>query len=139
MKMYYKIWVSLFLRIEQAQNGNQIVAVILSLIVLVTTNIVNFFLVGYLLITLLGININLMNFENRFVSIAVTVLVFLIPNYFILIFNGKHEKLLKLYSTQSKRNLGFHYFIFSSILIVGFVFLSILFPHFFGLVRKYSG
>jgi hypothetical protein len=136
MKMYYKIWVSLFLRIEQAQNGNQIVAVILSLIVLVTTNIVNFFLVGYLLITLLGININLMNFENRFVSIAVTVLVFLIPNYFILIFNGKHEKLLKLYRTQSKRNLGFHYFIFSCFLIVGFVFLTILFPHFFGLVKK---
>lgn len=135
IKMYYKIWVSLFLRIEEAQNGNQSAAVILSLIVLVTANIINYFLTGYLLITLLGVNINLMNFENRFISIAVTVLVFLIPNYFILIFNGKHEKLLKLYSIQSKRNLGFHYFVVSCVLIVGFVFLTILFPQFFGLVK----
>ena len=140
--MYYKIWVSLFLRIKEVQNDNKDAALVLSLIVLITTNIINYFLLCFLLITLFGVNINiinLMNFENKFVSNAVTVLVFLIPNYFILIFNGKHEKLLKLYSTQSKRNLGFHYFIFSSILIVGFVFLSILFPHFFGLVRKYSG
>ena len=134
--MYYKIWVSLFLRIEEAQNGNQSAALILSLIVIVTTNIINYFLISYLLITLLGMNINIMNFENRFISISVTVLVFLIPNYFILIFNGKHEKLLKLYSIQSKRNLGFHYFVVSCVLIVGFVFFTILFPHFFELVKK---
>lgn len=134
--MYYKIWVSLFLRIEEAQHKNQSAAVILSLIVLVTTNIINYFLVGYLLVILLGVNINIINFENRFISIAVTVLVFLIPNYFILIFNGKHEKLLKLYRIQSKINLGFHYFAISCVLIVGFVFLTILFPNFFGLVKK---
>jgi hypothetical protein len=134
MKIYHKIWVSLFLRIKEAQNENA--ALILSLIVLVTTNIINYFLICYLLITLIGVNINLLNFDNRFISNAVTVLVFLIPNYFILIFNGKHEKLLKLYSFQSKRNLGFHYFVVSCVLIVGFVFLTILFPHFFGLVKK---
>lgn len=136
IKMYYKIWVSLFLRIEEAQHRNQSAAVILSLIVLVTTNIINYFLICYLLVMLLRVNINLMNFENRLISISVTVLVFLIPNYFLLIFNGKHKKLLKLYSIQSKRNLGFHYFVVSCFLIVGLVFLSILFPHFFGLVKK---
>lgn len=137
--MYYKIWVSLFLRIKEAQNGNKNTALILSLIVLITTNIINYFLVCYLLITLFGVNINiinLMNFENKFISIAVTVLVFLIPNYFILIFNGKQEKLLKLYSIQAKRNLGLHYFVVSCVLVVGFVFLTILFPQFFGLVKK---
>jgi hypothetical protein len=133
------MWVSLFLKIKEAQNGNENTGLILSLIVLMTTNIINYFLVCYLLIILFGVNINiinLMSFENKFVSISVTVLVFLIPNYFILIFNGKHEKLLKLYSSQSKRNLGLNYFVVSCVLVVGFVFLTILFPQFFGLVKK---
>lgn len=139
MKTYYKIWVSLFLKIKEAQNGNEKAAIILSLIVLTTTNIINYFLLCYLSITLIGVNINLiniMNVENRIISIAFTTLLFLIPNYLILVFNGKHQQLLDEYSTQIHKNLGLRYFVVSCVLVIAFVFLTILFPNIFGLVAK---
>lgn len=139
MKIYYKIWVSLFLRIKTAQNENENAALILSLIVLTTANIINYYLVCYLFITLFKINLNLidmMNFGNRYLSIATTVLIFFLPNYFLLVFNQKHEKLLELYMNENKRNFGLYYFVISCLVVVLFVFLTILFPQLFGLIKR---
>jgi hypothetical protein len=139
MKIYYKIWVSLFLRIKTAQNENENAALILSLIVLTTANIINYYLVCYLFITLFKINLNLidmMNFGNRYLSIATTVLIFFLPNYFLLVFNQKHEKLLELYMNENKRNFGLYYFVISCLFVVLFVFLTILFPQLFGLIKR---
>ena len=137
MEIYYKIWVSLFLRIKTAQNENA--ALILSLIVLTTANIINYYLVCYLFITLFKINLNLidmLNFGNRYLSIATTVLIFFIPNYFLLVFNQKHEKLLEIYMNENKRNFGLYYFVISCLVVVLFVFLTILFPQLFGLIKR---
>ena len=43
LKIYYRIWVSLYLKIKLAQNGNKNASLILSLIVLSTTNFINIF------------------------------------------------------------------------------------------------
>ena len=139
MEIYYKIWVSLFLRIKTAQNENENAALILSLIVLTTANIINYYLVCYLFITLFKINLNLidmLNFGNRYLSIATTVLIFFIPNYFLLVFNQKHEKLLEIYMNENKRNFGLYYFVISCLVVVLFVFLTILFPQLFGLIKR---
>ena len=139
LKIYYKIWVSLYVKIKAAQKGNHKAALLLSLIVITGTNILNYFLISYLLIVLFGVNIsivNIMNFENKFVSIAVTVLVFLIPNYFLLFYNQKYNKLLEKYENENNTKLGLYYYIFSCLFIFTFLFLTIIFPHFFGLVKK---
>ncbi len=139
IKMYYKIWVSLFLRIKAAQNENENTALILSLIVLTTVNIINFYLVCFLFITIFKINLNIIDMlttGNKYLTIASTVVIFFLPNYFLLVFNKKHEKLLELYTRENKKNFGLNYFLTSSLLIVLFVFLTILFPHLFGLIKK---
>lgn len=139
IKIYYKIWVSLFLRIQTVQNENENASLVLSLIVLTTANIINYYLVCYLFITLFKINFNfidIMNCGNKYLSISTTVLMFFLPNYFLLVFNQKHEKLLELYKNENKRNLGLYYFVISCFFIVLFVFLTIFFPQLFGLIKS---
>jgi 3-methyladenine DNA glycosylase Mpg len=55
LKIYYRIWVSLFLNIKTAQNGNQNAALILSFLVLTAINIMNTLLVSMLLILIFEI------------------------------------------------------------------------------------
>mgnify|MGYP000612983599 FL=1 len=57
LKIYYRIWVSLFLNIKTAQNGNQNAALILSFLVLTAINIMNTLLVSMLLILIFEIRI----------------------------------------------------------------------------------
>lgn len=52
MKNFYdKIWVSLFYKIKKAQNDNENVALIMSIIVLTITNVINYYLICYMFIT----------------------------------------------------------------------------------------
>lgn len=136
LRIYYKIWVSLFLKIKTAQNGNDKIAIILSLIVITFTNFVNYFFLCLLSITMFNVNINLftqMGIDNKILKISIVVLIFLVPNYFILIFNTKHKKLLLNYKHKTNKNLGYFYFILSCLLVLVFLFLMVLFPTYFGL------
>ena len=138
LKIYYRIWVSLFLKIKLAQNGNKNASVILSLIVLSTTNIINILLIGILLILIAGININIFDMlpaNKTFRNISVA-LFFFMSNYSLLVYNEKHETLLSKYEKQNIKNLGINYFIISCILIVVLVFSTIAFPEFFNLTVK---
>jgi hypothetical protein len=128
---------SLFLKIKTAQNGgNEKISLILSLIVITFTNFVNYFFLCLLSITTLNVNINFitqMGIENKMLKITITTLIFLVPNYFILIFNKKHKRLLFKYKDETNKNSGFFYFIISCILVIFFLFLMVLFPTYFGL------
>lgn len=135
--LYTKIWVSLYYRIKYAQNDNQNVALIMSILVLTITNIINYYLLCYLLITFFKVNINIvniLNFQNRGISIIFTTLLFLLPNYAIFIFNKKYISLIEDYK-HVNRNIGLYYFIVSCVLIVSLIFAMIASPELFGLQK----
>lgn len=134
-KYYYKIWVSLFFKIKTSQNENEKAALLLSLIVLTLTNIINYYLICYLLMVFFKIDVNvisLLNFQSRVLSILFLILIFLLPNYFLIIWKGKYLKLIETYQSVNK-NLGLNYFLISCIIIISFVFFMIAFPESFGL------
>lgn len=135
LKIYYRIWISLFLKIELLQNENKNITLILSLIVLSVTNIMNIFLIGILLIFIVKIHFNIFDIlpENRTIRNLSSAMFFFLSNYFLLVHNGKHETLLNEYESQNIKNLGSNYFIISSILILLLVFSTISFPEFFNL------
>ena len=138
LKIYYRIWVSLFLNIKTAQNGNQNAALILSFLVLTAINIMNTLLVSMLLILIFEIRIEtdkilLMNPIIRNWSI---LLLFLVPNYFLIGYNKHYEILLDKYEKQNIKNLGRNYFFISFILIFILIFSTIAFPEFFNLTTK---
>jgi hypothetical protein len=138
IEIYYRIWVSLFIKIQSAQGENKNASILLSLIVLSAINCVNYFLICMLLIIFGGIDINILNKLqlNRNVENLIFVAFLFLFNYFLLVFNKKHECLLNKYENQNNKNLGRNYFIISCTAILVFVFLTILFPDFFGLVRS---
>jgi hypothetical protein len=136
LNFYYKIWVSLFIRIRTAQNENHNLALILSLIVITISNIINYFFITYMLLIFLHTNINfitLFNFKNKFISIFIVLLIFMIPNYLLLIFDRKHQILMDKYSENINKKLGLYYFALSCSTILIFLVLMILFPTYFGL------
>lgn len=138
LKIYYRIWVSLFLNIKTAQNGNQNAALILSFLVLTTINLMNIFLISLLLILFFEISIETdrispMNPTIRNWSI---LLLFLIPNYFLIGYNKHYEILLDKYEKQNIKNLGRNYFFISFILILILIFSTIAFPELFNLTAK---
>jgi|GEM_PF-1629269 hypothetical protein len=134
LKIYYRIWVSLFLSIKNSQNGNENSAILLSLIVLSLTNFLNVLFFASILV-LSGIEVNLFEIftENRFFRSLIILLVFLLPNYFLLINDNKHKLLLEEFENQNKKNLGIKYFVVSSFLCLLLVFLTVIFPEFFNL------
>ena len=139
MKNFYeKLWVSLFFKIKKAQNDNENVALIMSISVLTITNIINYYLVCYLFVVFFKINLNinnLLNIQNRAFSIFFLILIFVVPNYLLFITNKRYLILLEKYK-NTNTNLGFYYFITSCILVLSFVFATIIFPQSFGLLRK---
>jgi hypothetical protein len=133
--IYYKIWISLFVKINERYetiNGS----ILLSLLVLTGINILNYFFICILLITLFDVNINFLHqfyLNNRYFDIIAGSLIPFLFNYFLLVFNKKHEHLLELYANRNLKNLGRNYYLFSFLIIVLYLFLIILFPAFFGL------
>lgn len=137
-KIYEKLWVSLFYRIKKAQNDNDNVALIMSIILLTLTNIINYYLICYFFITFFKINLNvsyLLNIQNRAFSNILTILIFIIPNYLLVVFNKRYLLLLETYKNVN-RNIGLYYFIISCILVLTFIFTMIIFPESFGLIKK---
>ncbi len=135
LKLYYKIWVSLFIKIEKAQNDRN-AGLILSLLLLTAANFINCLTIGILLITSFRVRSGLFSdfySHYRYLSIALIFLVFFLPNYFLLVFNKKHQLLMELYQKDNKKNLGFNYFVISASIVFLLIFSTILFPAFFGL------
>lgn len=137
LKIYYRIWVSLFLSIKHSQKGNEKSAILLSLITLSLTNFLNVFFIACL-IFLSGIEVNFLEIlpENKFLRSLTILLIFLLPNYFLLINDNKHKSLLDKFESQNSKNLGTKYFLVSSCLCLLLVFLTIIFPEFFNLNVK---
>jgi hypothetical protein len=138
LKIYYRIWVSLFLNIKTAQNGNQNVALILSFLVLTAINFMNILLISLLLILFFEIRIE----TDRILPMNPTIrnwsilLLFFIPNYFLIGYNKHYEILLDKYEKQNIKNLGRNYFFISFIFILMLIFSTIAFPEFFNLTAK---
>lgn len=138
LKIYYRIWVSLFLNIKTAQNGNQNVTLILSFLVLTAINLMNIFLISLLLILFLEIRFE----TDRILPMNPTIrnwsilLLFFIPNYFLIGYNKRYEILLDKYEKQNIKHLGRNYFFISFILILILIFSTIAFPEFFNLTAK---
>ena len=137
LKIYYRIWVSLFLNIQHSQNGNKNSSLFLSIIVLALTNFINILLIASILI-LSGTKIDIFEIfpENRMIRKIIISLVFLLPNYFLLIYNKKYELLLDKYESQNIKNLGFKYFLISSLLFLLLAIMTMIFPEFFNLTVK---
>jgi hypothetical protein len=138
IEFYYRIWVSLFIEIQNAQGENKNASIPLSLIVLSAINCVNYFFICMMLILLAGIDISILNkldLNRKFENVVFVSFLFLF-NYFLLVFNKKHEYLLNKYENQNRKNLGRNYFIISCAVFLILVFSAILFPNFFGLVRS---
>lgn len=137
LKIYYRIWVSLFLNIQHSQNGNKNSSLFLSLIVLSLTNFINILLIASILI-LSGTKVDIFDIfpDNGMIQNITILLVFLLPNYFLLVFNKKYELLLDKYESQNIKNLGVKYFLISSLLILLLVIITMIFPEFFNLTVK---
>jgi hypothetical protein len=132
LKIYYRIWVSLFLNIKTAQNGNQNAALILSFLVLTAINIMNTLLVSMLLILIFEIRIETDKIlsMNPIIRNWSILLLFLVPNYFLIGYNKHYEILVDKYEKQNIKNLGRNYFFISFILIFILIFSTIAFPEF---------
>jgi len=132
LKIYYRIWVSLFLNIKTAQNGNQNAALILSFLVLTAVNIMNTLLVSMLLILIFEIRIETDKIlsMNPIIRNWSILLLFLVPNYFLIGYNKHYEILVDKYEKQNIKNLGRNYFFISFILIFILIFSTIAFPEF---------
>lgn len=110
----------------------------MSIILLTLTNIINYYLICYFFITFFKINLNvsyLLNIQNRAFSNILTILIFIIPNYLLVVFNKRYLLLLETYKNVN-RNIGLYYFIISCILVLTFIFTMIIFPESFGLIKK---
>lgn len=107
-----------------------------ALLVITGANLVNYIFICIFFIAVFKINIDfLYKFysTNRYLTIILVVIVFLFPNYFLLIHNGKYLKLIEKFKYEQNKNIGINYFIISCVLLMVFIFILILFPHFFGL------
>lgn len=144
LKIYYKIWVSLFVKIRDNQNDskNQNAIIALSLIVITATNIINYFFIIYVFLLFFEIDLNIISsidFGDNYLSNTFRLLIFFIPNYLLLVYNNRHEKLLSKYENENNTRLGFYYYIISLALVVAFLLMIVVFPHFFGLKSSSKG
>ena len=137
LKIYYQIWVSLFLKIQLSENGNKYYSLIMSLLVLSVTNFINILLIISILV-LSGTKINIFEIfsENRMIQNISILLVFLLPNYFLIVYNNKYQLLLDKYESQNIKNLGIKYFVVSFLLFLLLVIITMIFPEFFNLAVK---
>nr|WP_315164170.1 hypothetical protein [uncultured Flavobacterium sp.] len=137
LKIYYRIWVSLFLKIQLSENGNKYYSLIMSLLVLSVTNFINILLIISILV-LSGTKINIFEIfsENRMIQNISILLVFLLPNYFLIVYNNKYQLLLDKYESQNIKNLGIKYFVVSFLLFLLLVIITMIFPEFFNLAVK---
>jgi hypothetical protein len=135
LSIYYKIWVSLFIKVSN-EHGETKASIILCLVALTGVNIMNYFLVCFVFITLFKVNLNFLHYfylHNPYLTIAIAPLIIFLLNYFLLVFNNKHEYLLNLYRNQNSKNLARNYYILSFVIITLYLFATVCFPGFFGL------
>lgn len=133
LKIYYKIWVSIYLKVSEVQNKDSVIS---ALIVISAANLINCFFLLFALFFLFDVKaVFIIDFysNHRYTAVIVTILSFFLPNYFLLVFNNKHERLLALYKKTNNKNLGIIYYWFSALLIIVPLFLMFIFPEFFGL------
>ncbi len=86
LNLYYRIWVSILLRVKSTQNN--FFSLIQALLVITGANLVNYIFICIFFITVFKVNIDfLYRFysTNRYLTIILVVIVFLFPNYFFLI------------------------------------------------------
>lgn len=134
LRFYYKIWVSTFLKIKTAQNGNAGAALPLALMVMTAANFMNFLFIICILVLFFKIQAPIYLVPNsKALSVLFLAAIFFVPNYLFLVYNGKHEKLLDRYQNNVSNNLGYRYFLISFGLLLIFLFSTILFPGFYGL------
>ncbi|OYU78944.1 MAG: hypothetical protein CFE23_16365 [Flavobacterium sp. BFFFF1] len=137
LEIYYRIWVSLFIKARFAQKGDINLSLFFSLMALTVTNFINVLLVLTIL-SLSGIKINIFQVlpENGIIQITTICLAFLIPNYLLLIHNKKYQVLLNRYENINDKNMGMRYFLLSNIAFLILIILTIIFPDFFGLTKN---
>lgn len=134
INLYYRIWVSILLRVKSTQKSS--FSLIQALLVITGANLLNYIFICIFFITVFKINIDfLYRFysTNRYLTIILVVIVFLLPNYFLLIYHGKSLKLIDKFKHEQNKNIGITYFILSFVVLMAFIFLLFLFPDFFGL------
>jgi hypothetical protein len=134
INLYYRIWVSILLRVKSTQKGS--FSLIQALLVITGANLLNYIFICIFFITVFKINIDfLYRFysTNRYLTIILVIIVFLLPNYFLLIHHGKSLKLIDKFKHEQNKNIGITYFILSFVVLMAFIFLLFLFPDFFGL------
>lgn len=142
LELYYKIWVSNYLRIQKAQNSSKNYAIFLSLLVISSMNFLNYFTISALLLLIFKIEFNifhLIKFDNNIIRALFVMFLFISPNYFLLVFNKKHDRLLLKYGNNNNDRLGFYSYLISSLIIIVIVLLTFIFPHFFGLKPSSKG
>jgi hypothetical protein len=138
LNLYYRIWVSILLRVKSTQNN--FFSLIQALLVITGANLINYIFICIFFITVFKINIDfLYRFYsiNRYLTDIFVVIIFLFPNYFLLIHNGKYLKLIEKFKHEQNKNIGINYFILSFVVLMVFIILLFVFPDFFGL-KTYS-
>lgn len=108
----------------------------LALIVMAAVNFMNIMLVGIALLLFVDVKFTFMGdfYENnRYLSNISWALILYGFNYFLLVFNGKHEMFLEIYGPKNIKNLGVAYFGFSFLLIILLICSTMVFPDFYGL------
>jgi hypothetical protein len=128
-QFYYKVWGSTFLKIKAAQNGDVTAALPLALMVITAANFMNFLFIICILVLFFKIQAPIYLVPNsKALSVLFLAAIFFVPNYLLLVNNGKHEELLARYQHSVNKNLGYRYFLISSGLLLIFLFTTILFP-----------
>lgn len=134
LQIYYKIWVSIYMRIQKAQNSGKSYTNFLALLVISSMNFLNYFAIQLILLLNFKLNFNifkLIKIQNNILEAVFVFALFFTPN-FLLFINKRNEDLIQIYE-QEHKNIGIKY-VFISVLIVFLVFLSMyIFSDFYGL------
>lgn len=134
LQIYYKIWVSIYMRIQKAQNSGKSYTTFLALLVISSMNFLNYFAIQLILLLNFKLNFNifkLIKIQNNILEAVFVFALFFTPN-FLLFINKRNENLIQRYE-QEHKNIGIKY-VFISVLIVFLVFLSMyIFSDFYGL------
>ena len=134
LQIYYKIWVSIYMRIQKAQNSGKSYTTFLALLVISSMNFLNYFAIQLILLLNFKLNFNifkLIKIQNNILEAVFVFALFFTPN-FLLFINKRNEDLIQIYE-QEHKNIGIKY-VFISVLIVFLVFLSMyIFSDFYGL------
>ena len=137
LTFYYRIWVSLLLQSKKNKKIYDFNVFLGALALIAIANFLNCMLIIFL--ALLFFKIKVLGFVSDYylihpyLCLIFTVLFFAIPNYFLLIFHKKYERLIAKYQREEDKYLGIKYFIISVLLLILFVITTMIFPSFFGL------